>query len=182
MSKTKLTMVATGIFLLACNAYAQQAGPMGEIQTERIRPVNSAEQYRPSLDLRVGLANPEGDEDSAMNVILGISYQPVIPFSLGVEASFENFEQERWGLLAKSTYNFAGSGILGGSYFGAAAGMAWEDSTAYGALAPLAGFIIPIDYRVGEDQLSVGAEARYMMVSNDRNNAFHFNGGVRYWF
>lgn len=178
---SRITALAALVLGTSATLHAEDGG-LGKIETMKPRKVANSSEYRPSVGIKAGYTDPDGDQNSTGNFILDGAYQPYIPLSLGAEVTYENLNEDRWGLNLKAAYNFAGSGFLGRTFVGAATGLAWVDSTAYGSLIPLIGFDYPIRHAENLEPITLGAEARYAFVSSDAPDAFSLNGAVKYWF
>lgn len=152
------------------------------------RPVNSYEEYKPHLGLQLGVSSPEGSYEAAGNWALEAGFQPYIPFAIGLELSNKDYEStdggetiSRTSALIRGTYNFSGAGFLRYSYVGAATGPVWEQGNVYLGVSPLVGFDAPIASTALE-QITLGAQVRYALVSSDGPDAAEFNAVAKYWF
>lgn len=151
------------------------------------------EGLNPHIDLTMGLTSPEGSYGSGMEYGLGFGFQPYIPFGLGMSmthssnsSKFANTRSlERTTVLVRGTYHFAGDiPVIRYSHIGVAAGPVINQDATYFGLTPLVGFDIPVREWVGEyiSYVSVGVEAKYLMVSSDESDGLTVNGALKYWF
>jgi hypothetical protein len=151
------------------------------------------EGLNPHIDLTMGLTNPEGSYGSGLEYGFGFGFQPYVPFGLGMSLTHSSNSSkfsdkrslERTAVLVRGTYHFAGSlPIIRYSHVGLAAGPVINQDATYFGLTPIAGFDIPVREWIGEyvSYLSVGVEAKYMMVSSDESDGLTVNGALKYWF
>lgn len=146
--------------------------------------------YRPHIGVTAGIANPEGNYETAPEFGIDVGYQPYIPFGLGAmittsrnDSKNTAHDLERTTVLVRGTYNFGGATpVIKNSWVGIAAGPVFRyDGTDIG-LAPIVGFDIPIREDITASYLSLGADARYLAVSGGAADTFSVNGVVKYWF
>ena len=151
------------------------------------------EGLNPHVDLSMGLTSPEGSYASGVEYGLGFGFQPYVPFGLGVAMTYSSNNSkfsdtrslERTTVLVRGTYHFAGDiPIVRYSHVGIAAGPVINQDATYLGLTPLVGFDIPVREWVGEyvSYVSVGVEAKYLMVSSDESDGLTVNGALKYWF
>lgn len=151
------------------------------------------EGLNPHVDLSMGLTSPEGSYASGVEYGLGFGFQPYIPFGLGLVMNYSSNNSklsgtrslERTTVLVRGTYHFAGDiPIVRYSHVGIAAGPVINQDATYLGLTPLVGFDIPVREWVGEyvSYVSVGVEAKYLMVSSDESDGLTVNGALKYWF
>lgn len=159
----------------------------GQSVTPKPRAVEKSSEWKPHVGFLVGATMPEGSGDSSSEFGVDVGYQPYIPFGLGAEfihsdVDVGNEKQERNTIWVKGTYNFGGTiDILKESYVGLGVGAVIKSGEAAAAVAPLIGFDIPIgDRQAG--YFSLGANARYAIVSNNDIDTFSLNGIVKYWY
>lgn len=151
------------------------------------RAVQKDAEYKPHLGLLAGAAQPEGSGDTASEVGLDIGYQPYIPYGVGLEYIHSRVddgtdEKDRDTVWLKGSFNFGGTmALIRDSYVGLGLGAVMlSDRTAWAA-APIAGFDIPLERK--QDQfVSLGASARYAIVSDGEVDTFSLSGVVKYWF
>jgi len=151
------------------------------------------EGLNPHIDVTMGLTNPEGSYNSGAEYGFGFGFQPYVPFGLGMSMTYSsNTSQykdtrniERTTVLVRGTYHFAGElPLIKYSHIGVATGPVINQDATYFGLAPLVGFDIPVQEWVGEyiSYISIGVEAKYLMVSNNESDGLTVNGALKYWF
>lgn len=191
-----LSKAATKIIFGAAfglSAWAHAAPTTSTLPTPR--PVTSMEEQRTHIGVRLGGANLESSFDNTMEFGAEYGYQPYIPFSVTFELSGYRSNRSdlpdlnRSKILAKGSYNFGGSvPVLKDSFVGAGLGPVMDmfGDTAYGRLgiSVQAGFDIPLTNsgNLAAQTYSVGADARYLFVSDASPDDFNLNGVVKYWF
>lgn len=158
-----------------------------------VTPVENEAGFRPHFGILAGVSTPEGSFDTGAEYGIDVGFQPVIPFSLGIEFNQANYDADagddfsRSSFLLKGAYNFGGNiVVLKDSYIGLGAGLLVEDvgpaTTTYGGLMPNLGFDIPT-FQIKEDWVSLGANARYLITgSENAPDVFAVNGVLKYWF
>ena len=151
------------------------------------------EGLNPHVDLTLGLTSPEGSYKTGSEYGFGFGFQPYIPFGLGMSLTHSsNASQdkskrnlERTTVLVKGSYHFAGDiPIVKYSHIGFATGPVLNQDATYFGFAPFFGFDIPVQEWVGEyiSYVSVGVEARYLMVTSNESDGLTVNGALKYWF
>ncbi len=145
---------------------------------------------KPSLGVRLGMANMEGEEE-AVEYGVEFGYQPFVPLGLAVELSGYTSDSEgpdsgltRTKLLGKGLYNFGGTiPVIRYSYVGAGIGPVYdnvENETDWNlGFQPVAGFDIPLGQA---ERISLGANVAYLLVTGDNVDAVSAAGQVKYWF
>lgn len=170
------------------------AMPFALAQTSTIPepgPADSRAEQKPSIGIRTGIANTEGDDDQAWEYGVEVGYQPYIPIGLALELSGYSVDSDgpdaaltRTKLLGKGLYNFGGTiPVIRYSYVGAGIGPVYDninnDQDWNLGLAPVAGFDIPLGQR---EKISLGATVAYLFVTGDNPDALSANGMMKYWF
>ncbi len=197
MKKNLFAISVSTLALFFAASVNAQTDPQSDVRDEtrsgtfpRPMRVDGPGGYRPSVGLKMGVANPEGSYDSAAEVGVDVGFQPYVPFGFGATfATSKNASQttaqdlERTSILARGTYNFGGSTpIIRHSWVGVAAGPVFRrDGTDLG-LAPVAGFDVPIQ-DPGGSYFSLGADAKYLaLVNSDDSDSLTVTGVLKYWF
>jgi len=155
---------------------------------------------RPNIGVFVGAAAPNENIDSAVNYGVDVGFNPAMPISLGLQAShfqvtndvvLGNTKFMRTPLLGKLAYNFGGeTPIIRNMFIGGKAGVVFDkyQANAFGgtadssrtdfAVAPMAGFDIPI-----QKAWTAGVEGSYLFVQNNNNvDNLDVHGALKYWF
>lgn len=151
------------------------------------------EGLNPSVNLTLGVVNPEGSYKSGAEYGFGVALQPYIPFGLGMSLTFSKNQSksantrdlDRTAAMVRGTYNFGGTmTVIKNSYVGLMTGPIINQDATYFGLAPVVGFDIPVREWSGTylSYLSVGAEAKYMIVSSKESDGLVVNGVLKYWF
>lgn len=132
-----------------------------------------------------GVVNTNNSSGNDADYGLDIGYQPFVPYSLGLEATFSKSDdtagndEDRTSLLAKGTYNFGGdTPVIRNSYAGVALGTILRPDNSYLAGGPMVGFDIP----VADRKWTLGANAKYLFVDGVEPDATVVNAAVKYWF
>ncbi|MDX9730594.1 MAG: hypothetical protein RBT63_02380 [Bdellovibrionales bacterium] len=190
-----LSILVSLASVTAASAYSPSESQSAEISSSLFP--TPREVYQEGLDpyvfVTAGLMNPEGSYNTGGEYGFGFGFQPYIPFGLGMEMLASRNQSkhhgtrdlERTTVLVRATYNFGGSTpILKDSYVGLATGPTINQDATYFALAPVVGFDIPVREWSGEylSSVTVGLDAKYMMVSSDDANGLSVNGALKYWF
>ena len=185
MNRSFLATIGFGLMALTIGAQAQEKDPRSVVTNPR--PVQEVAEFRPHLGLIVGVSRPEGSGQESSDLGVDFGYQAYIPFSLGVEYFRSRIDdgneiKDRNTVWLKSTYNFGGTiPVLNHSYAGLALGAVFNSDKTSAALAPVIGFDIPVtDMERGF--LSLGATARYAVISDGELDTFSLGGVVKYWF
>ena len=149
--------------------------------------VETKSDYRRHFGVSAGYNIPEGDPDTTPEIGVNFGYQPYVPFGVGVELSTSKFDSDhradyrRTTALAYGTYNLGGAlPIIHGSYIGLAAGPAFLNDGTELAVAPLAGFDLPLA-TVSGNKVTVGLNAKYLMVTDARDSLIT-NAAIKFWF
>ena len=146
---------------------------------------------RPHFGVTLGVSEPEGSYDSSGELGINFGYQVFVPIGIGASVStVRNLPQddrgpdiERTTFLARGTFNFGGElPVIRHSWFGLAMGPVFSDDGTDFALAPIAGFDIPINQVESKNYISLGIDAQYLIVNNDQPDSLNVSGAVKYWF
>ncbi len=151
------------------------------------------EGLNPHIDVTMGLTSPEGSYNSGAEYGFGFGFQPYVPFGLGMSMTHSSNTSkykdtrsiERTTVLVRGSYHFAGDiPLIKYSHIGIATGPVINQDATYFGLAPIIGFDIPVQEWIGEyiSYVSVGVEAKYLMVSNNESDGLTVNGALKYWF
>ncbi|CAN5579635.1 hypothetical protein BH10BDE1_BH10BDE1_33900 [soil metagenome] len=151
------------------------------------------EGLNPSIGIMAGVVNPEGSYRTGAEYGFSASVQPYIPFGLGMQITFSKNQSkeantrdlDRTTAMIRGTYNFGGTmTVIKNSYVGMMTGPVINQDATYFGLAPVVGFDIPVREWSGKylSYLSVGAEAKYMIVSSNESDGLTVNGVLKYWF
>lgn len=154
------------------------------------RPVANRSELAPHIGLMAGVAAPEGRYGTNGEYGIDIGYQPYIPFGAGLEVSHvelrnstDNDKLERTNVLLKASYNFGGTTpVIRDSYIGLGLGAVLKQDGTDLATAPFFGFDIPLAARAEDANFSLGANAKYLIVSGSDPDAFSVNGVLKYWY
>lgn len=182
MTKALLAILASGI--LSMNAWAAETGT--STIPER-RSVQRQSEYKPHVGLLAGAAQPEGSGETASELGFDIGYQPYIPFGAGLEYIHSRVDdgidkRDRDTVLLKGTFNFGGTmTLIKDSYVGLGLGAVFLPDRTAAVAAPLLGFDIPLQ-QDRQEFVSLGASAKYAVVSDGEVDTFSLNGVVKYWF
>jgi len=159
--------------------------------TPNSRPAVGSEMQKPHLGLRLGVAEPEGELNSGIQIAVEYGLQFYVPYSLAVEVGHEAYDEagfdfNRTSVLMKGNYNFGGDiPVIKYSYVGLGLGLAWEDDSINDGLAalivPQVGFDVPINGFLN-DRISLGANVGYTFTTRGTPDVFAASGVVKYWF
>ena len=184
----KVLAAATLVCTFASSAMAQEEVQKSTTPFTEPRKAERNE-WKPDIGVLAGVATPEGSYNTSGEFGVTASIQPFIPFSVGAELTRVEFDAEegdsdleRTTLLFKAAYNFGGTvPVIRYSYIGVGVGPYFKSDGTDVASAPLLGFDIPIQQ---EDRgyLSLGASAKYLVVSGSEPDAVSVNGVVKYWY
>ncbi len=179
---------------LACFAvsarlvFAQDADSRTEGTFPQPKAVETREDQRVHMGVIAGLNVPDGSYDTTPNIGVDVGFQPYIPFGVGAELFTSEIEADRGGqdqrtaLLGRGTYNFGGEvPLIRHSFVGLGAGPVVTGSTWELGIAPLAGFDIPVT-KINESDVTLGANAKYLVITSDTPDAFMANVAVKYWY
>ena len=183
------------LFLFCLSGFAQTVDQDSDrVQTNtstfpKPNPIESKAEYKPHLGLIAGAIDPEGSYDPGFGYGLDIGFQPYIPFGVGLELTKsesngrrQNEDIEQTALLLKGTYNFGGSNFLiRNSYAGIALGEVTKPGHSDIAGAPLVGFDMPIKEKA-HNYLTLGLNAKYLLINGDDPDVLAINGAVKYWY
>lgn len=147
-----------------------------------------------NLGFLAGYADTERNYKQALEYGIEASARPRTKLGYGAELSTtrtdtetENNSLQRTKLLAKGTYTFGGNTpLIRDTYAGAAIGpvidtTGGKDNLRMG-VAPVVGFDIPVSKDTENQAVSVGMDAKYLLVSDAAVDMFSVNGMVKYWF
>lgn len=183
-------IVLTIVFFISLTALAQSETTYssdeasGHSTIVAPHPVTSDQEYRPHFGLLAGIMDREGRTGGVGEVGFDVGYQPYIPFGLGAEFNVTTTDSDkRDSVLAKGTYNFGGDiPVIKDSYVGAGVGMVFKSDGTELALAPLAGFDIPIAENNMGQRISLGANVKHMIIGGVNDDALSFRAVAKYWF
>jgi hypothetical protein len=158
------------------------------------KPANDAE-TKPSLGVFAGLADTaQGERNSTVGYGVDVAFQPLIPWSAGIElsrytaGSDNDRDLNRNKLLFHGAFNFGGTTpVIKDSYAGLMLGPVFDEvggrwDTEFG-VAPTLGFDIPIAMdEAQQTKYTLGANANYLFVTGSNPDAFALNGMLKYWF
>jgi hypothetical protein len=142
------------------------------------------------IGLNAGINSPNaGNASDSPEFGINVGLQPKSPISVGAEVSTTTIDNnnndndyQRTTALMKGNYNFGGDiPIIRTSYVGAGAGPVFVDGKIEWAIAPQAGFDIPLNNRKLHDIISLGVNAKYLAIS-DEDDAGVLSGVVKYWY
>ena len=142
------------------------------------------------VGILAGITAPEGRFGKTGEYGLDFGYQPFAPIGAGIEISHneinnssDNARLERTNVLLKASYNFGGTvPVIRDSYVGVAAGAVFKQDGTDLASAPFAGFDIPLARSNEQTSFTLGANAKYLVVSGSDPDAFSVNGVLKYWY
>lgn len=197
-TKSKLLLGTTALFLSAfvatANAQTSAAAPGQTVSSTFPKPQEVYQEgLNPHVGVTLGVVNPEGSYKSGAEYGVNFGFQPYIPFGLGMSLTFSSNDSkyqntrslDRTAVLVRGTYNFGGSvTVIKNSYVGVMTGPVINQDAMYFGFAPVLGFDIPVREWSGKylSYLSVGAEAKYTIVSSNESDGLTVNGVVKYWF
>lgn len=151
------------------------------------------EGLNPHIGVTAGVLNPEGSYKTGAEYGMTVGIQPYIPFGLAMSLSFSSNNSkeadtrslDRTSVLLRGSYNFGGNlALIKNSFVAIATGPIINQDATYFGIAPIVGFDIPVREWSGKylSYLSVGAEAKYMIVSSNESDGLTVNGVLKYWF
>lgn len=186
MKKTLLCLLAT----TALRAYAQDASEQTVGTFPEPKEVETYEEQRIHMGINLGVNSPSGGYDTSTGLGVDVGFQPYIPFGVGAEAfttdmdeNNVNNDDQRTAVLARGTYNFGGEiPVIRHAYVGMAAGPVLTGETWDIGLAPLTGFDIPIAKLANGNDLSLGANIKYLYTTSATADAFMTSAAVKYWY
>lgn len=190
--------IATAALVLFSHVSFAATENEGSTHGTFVKPTKDMDQadWKPHVGAILGMANPEGNFDSAVNYGIDIGFQPYIPFGAGLELSSGESDRNnnvgarehlrRTLVLARGTYNFGGDlPLIRHSYVGALLGPTIDSNSSYEGvhlgLGPALGFDIPLRDQT-QKALSLGLNAKYLLVNDAAPDLFALNGVVKYWF
>ena len=185
MKNTTTILISSLLMIIGAQVFAQSSAT----KIEEDHALFSMK--RPHFGVTLGVSEPEGRYDSSGEVGVNFGYQPFVPFGFGASLStVRNLPQENRGpdierttVLARGTYNFGGeTPVIRHSWLGVAMGPVFSDDGTDFALAPIAGFDIPINQAQAKTYVSLGADARYLIVNNDQPDSLTVSGVVKFWY
>lgn len=144
----------------------------------------------PYFGVMGGVSTPEGSYQSGGEYGLEVGYKPFNPIGAAIEVSHTDLKNTqttsnlaRTDVLFKATYTLGGAiPVIRDSYLGVGIGPIFKpDGTGFGS-APLLGFDIPLAKNREEANFSLGANAKYLIVSGSDPNALSVNGVLKYWY
>ena len=158
---------------------------------EDVKELNETGLYRPHFALMGGVNAPvQNDYEAGSMLALDIGYQVRVPYGLGAEISTTTFENDsrsnltRDQFFIKGSYHFSDDNpLIGHSYASLGLGIVSEDDgdrVSYGAIMPNVGFDFPIEDF--DNNLSLGANARYTATASNVADNFGISGVVKYWY
>lgn len=186
----KIITTATLLSLGLTGAYADTNNVV-EDAIEDIKDLNETGLYRPHFALMGGINAPiENDYQAGEMIALDVGYQVKVPYGLGAEISTTTFENDdrsnltRDQFFVKGSYHFSDDNpLIGHSYAGLGLGIVSEsdgDTVSYGAIMPNVGFDFPLEEF--DQNLSLGANARYTATASNEADNFGISGVVKYWY
>ncbi|MFZ4715306.1 MAG: hypothetical protein ACOYL6_16405 [Bacteriovoracaceae bacterium] len=140
------------------------------------------------MGINGGVNSPRGAENNSTSELgATIAYQPFAPIGIGADVSTSRFQKSedenyrRITALARATYNLGGTiPVLNKTYIGAGTGPVFLKGRTEWALAPLAGFDIPLTNKA-HNYVSLGLNEKFLAVTN-APNAWITTAAVKYWF
>lgn len=184
MKKKIITLLSVTALLFAFKAQAQEE--RRSVLTDP-RPVEEPSEWKPHFGVLLGASQPEGSGVTASEFGIDVGYQPFIPYSLAAELSYASIDdgtetKDRTTLWGKFSYNFGGDNdIIRYSYIGAGLGVVAKPDRTSLAIAPIVGFDIPI--QVPElAGFSLGAAAKYAVVSDGEVDTLSLSAVAKYWY
>lgn len=176
-------------------AHAEMAAPSAQTSSSTFPKPREVlqEGLNPSVGVTLGAVNPEGSYRTGAEYGVGFAVQPYIPFGLGMNLTFSKNQSknsntrdlDRTAAMVRGTYNFGGNiTVIKNSFVGIMTGPIMNQDATYFGIAPIVGFDIPVREWSGKylSYLSVGAEAKYMIVSSNESDGLVVNGVLKYWF
>ncbi len=180
----KLSYLVLTVLFFSIQAMASSLIP-------EVRAIQDKRFYKPHVGVKIGISEPEGRTNASTQFSANIGYQPVIPFSIGLEGRYVKFDNssnnlERTSVLTYGNYNFGGdTPIIKHSYIGLSAGLAWEKEDNRDGLAfitsPTIGFDHPLGKFIGEP-ITLGASLSYNLSSRSTLDTLNISGAIKYWY
>jgi hypothetical protein len=186
MKKTLFCLLAT----TALSAYAQDTAEKTVGTFPEPKEVQTYEEQKIHMGVNLGMNNPSGGYDTSLGMGVDVGFQPYIPFGVGAEVfttemdeDNRNHDDQRTVLLARGTYNFGGEvPVIRHSYVGMAAGPVLTGETWDLGFAPLTGFDIPVAKMENGNDLTLGANIKYIYTTSATADAFMTSAAVKYWY
>lgn len=190
MRNKLMALIASAAFFTALSASAQKDQGSGSSTFPQPREVMDTSEWKPHVGLVAGFAAPEGRGNSSGEYGIDIGYQPYIPYGVGLEYTHgEDIDngtttQDRDTVWLKGSYHFGGDTmIIKDSYAGLGLAAVMKSDGTSVAAAPILGFDIPIKQGMeAAGFFSLGANARYAVVSDGDVDTFSLSGVVKYWY
>jgi len=193
-NKVSLFTISTLLITTPSFSFANTEGAQLSSIIAQQRPIENRSEYKPHIGVLTGIATPEGNYQSSAEYGVTMGYQPYIPFSIGAEFSHSKnnvssgsdvADLDRTKLLINGAYNFGGTiPVISKSYIGLAVGPMLESTNSTDRIVvgtmPNAGFDIP--FKIKDNSLSLGLNARYLISSSGASNTFSMNAMAKYWF
>jgi hypothetical protein len=152
------------------------------------KAVESRGENRIHMGLNAGLTVPDGSYDTTPGLGLDVGFQPYIPFGVGAELFTSEIDADKGGndqrtaLLGRGSYNFGGElPLIRHSFVGLGAGPVVTGGIWELGIAPMTGLDIPVTKINGRD-LTLGANAKYLVITSGTPDAFMANLAVKYWY
>lgn len=151
------------------------------------RPVTLASELKPHVGILIGAAQPEGSGITASEFAVDVGYQPYIPFGIAAEFNHAYINDgtesvDRNTLWLKATYNLGGTTpVIRESYVGFGVGAVFKPSSTSAAIAPIAGFDIPVSVTPNE-MFTLGGSLRYAIVGDNEVDTLSVSGVLKYWY
>jgi hypothetical protein len=186
--KTIVTVVILA-FCVGQGAFAQDSGSEGSSTFPSPARPENIDEWKTHMGVLAGYSGAEGDFDSTLGYGVDWGIQPYIPFAVGAELASTTSAGNltRTTLLGRGTYNFGGTiPLINRSYIGAMLGPVWDsqsrnDGLRFG-IAPVIGFDMPLWKEITTNAVTLGLNARYLMVNESAPDTFALNGAMKYWF
>ena len=153
------------------------------------------DEYKVHVGLELGFAEPGERYNAGAEYGANVGFQPIVPIGLGLEVATLSTSQvdtgvsfDRTKVMLNGTYNFGGNlPVIRHSYLGAGLGPVYDTigsaSNTYLGINLLAGADFPlISDSVGRNSFSLGAVAKYLIVTEDAQDSFALNAQLKYWF
>lgn len=178
-------LFALALVTSSITGYAQTLGNKMEGTFPEVRAVEGRDEYRLHMGLSGGVNSPEDDGNDSAEYGINVGFQPWVPFGVGAEVTTTELDDgtndQRTSVLARGTYNFGGDiPVLKNMWLGAAGGPVIIDNRFEWAVAPTAGFDIPLSDKL-HDVISLGLNAKYMFVT-DSPDGLVAAAAVKYWY
>lgn len=177
------TAMFAGMYALAADTNSPQSKTLPSLTK-----VTTQEGKKPDMGVMLGVASPEGSYKSGLEYGLTASFQPIVPLGLGGEITRNRTTVkdsgdalDRTNIWINTTYNFGGENIfLKYSYVGVGVGAILESDGTNLASAPLVGFDVPLAKE--NDAFSLGARAKYAVISGRDPDTLSVDAVFKYWY